>query len=677
MPPPDYHLSASNYYCSLCVKDHIGQKETNVNVSRESGELLAELEKPEPSWPPPQQQQCEGTRAGRGRGGDTGEGASPQVPFAISRKWVADLKVCHDQFLRHAGKSSSNSQGGSGKGKGRGGGKGRGRGGQGGGSGREPGGAMRLPDGRVNQNITCEHGNLVGGKSGRRKYRWISPRGWEMVKNLFPLAEEVEYPAGTQPCSQCEEQDKDEMKLKLGMRQAKSAELVTGPSLKGLWKRSDGLPPRLLAHSRGGSSSSSTSRHGNSCSGRGSSHERFFVVEAWWMSTWRAFHDNSSIRSDPPGCLLNQAFRCDHGLVVVGERLRQLVERGQLPPAAGTPGASVLSVMSDEDGVPEAEVVTEAEWLDLHQVGYVTHVDEVGDGGGGGGGGSSSAGGAASSTSTSTAKSVLERTFGVRYSPGEEEEEGGGWFPRVCEECTKAAAERAEMSKIVFEGKRVKVVRLKDGEEAPIGDGAAAQFSSTGRLKRNTRGRGAAPFEITCGSDDTVSHFKLQVFASIEVAPARQVLYLRGTELTGGSTLQAANVKAGDTLHLKVTEPSGDVDEDDGQIFLDGLTKPPSGPETGFQGTALMGGGAGGGSSSGTRRPSPPAFLSGVGGGGATVDVEAEIAAAEAASLAVDDWEENGDLEGATEGFMACSKCTLRNKLTAERCRTCNEPLFT
>lgn len=85
------------------------------------------------------------------------------------------------------------------------------------------------------------------------------------------------------------------------------------------------------------------------------------------------------------------------------------------------------------------------------KVGYVTHVD--GDGDGGGGGGSSSAGGAASSTSTSTAKSVLERTFGVRYSPGdeEEEEEGGGWLPRVCEECTKAAAERAELAKIVFE----------------------------------------------------------------------------------------------------------------------------------------------------------------------------------------------------------------------------------
>lgn len=54
-------------------------------------------------------------------------------------------------------------------------------------------------------------------------------------------------------------QGKDEMKLKLDLRQAKSAELVSGPSLRGLWKRSDGLPPRLLARSRGGSSSSSGS----------------------------------------------------------------------------------------------------------------------------------------------------------------------------------------------------------------------------------------------------------------------------------------------------------------------------------------------------------------------------------------------------------------------------------
>ena len=57
----------------------------------------------------------------------------------------------------------------------------------------------------------------------------------------------------------------------------------------------------------------------------------------------------------------------------------------------------------------------------------------------------------------------------------------------------------------------MKVVRLKDGQEPPVGDGEAAQFSSTGRLKRNTRGRGAAPFEITCASDDTVEYFKLQV----------------------------------------------------------------------------------------------------------------------------------------------------------------------
>lgn len=57
----------------------------------------------------------------------------------------------------------------------------------------------------------------------------------------------------------------------------------------------------------------------------------------------------------------------------------------------------------------------------------------------------------------------------------------------------------------------MKVVKLKEGQEAPIEDGGGSQFSSTGRLKRNTRGRGAAPFEITCDSDDTVDHFKLQV----------------------------------------------------------------------------------------------------------------------------------------------------------------------
>lgn len=67
---------------------------------------------------------------------------------------------------------------------------------------------------------------------------------------------------------------------------------------------------------------------------------------------------------------------------------------------------------------------------------------------------------------------------------------------------------------INLQGKQVKVVRLKEGQEPPAGDGAAAQFSSAGRLKRNTRGRGAAPFEITCGSDDTVDHFKLQVDTS-------------------------------------------------------------------------------------------------------------------------------------------------------------------
>ena len=43
-------------------------------------------------------------------------------------------------------------------------------------------------------------------KNGRRKYRLVSAEGWAMVKKLFPEAADMEYPAGTEPCSLCEEQ---------------------------------------------------------------------------------------------------------------------------------------------------------------------------------------------------------------------------------------------------------------------------------------------------------------------------------------------------------------------------------------------------------------------------------------------------------------------------------------
>lgn len=128
----------------------------------------------------------------------------------------------------------------------------------------------------------------------------------------------------------------------------------------------------------------------------------------------------------------------------------------------------------------------------------------------------------------------------------------------------------------------------------------------------------------------------------------------------------------------QVVEASGDGDSlDDAQIFADGLTKPPSGPETGFQGTALMGGGGGGSA----RRPSPPLPASASSGGGVgvgargTIDVEAEIAAATAQSLVVGGGGGDGDGAGAGAGeplaFLECPACTLNNDPTAERCRVC------
>lgn len=104
---------------------------------------------------------------------------------------------------------------------------------------------------------------------------------------------------------------------------------------------------------------------------------------------------------------------------------------------------------------------------------------------------------------------------------------------------------------------------------------------------------------------------------------------------------------------------AGDGDSlDDGQIFADGLSNQPSGPETGFQGTALMGGGGG-------RRPSPPlpapSLSVSASGGSGTIDVEAEIAAEISAN------------EGA---IVSCRMCTYNNNLTATKCQMCGNELL-
>lgn len=81
------------------------------------------------------------------------------------------------------------------------------------------------------------------------------------------------------------------MKLKLDLRQAKSAELLNGPSLKGLWKRSDGLPPRLLAQSRGGSwSSSSNNSRQASREVRGRRGEARGLGSFWCFGSSRVQH---------------------------------------------------------------------------------------------------------------------------------------------------------------------------------------------------------------------------------------------------------------------------------------------------------------------------------------------------------------------------------------------------
>lgn len=74
-------------------------------------------------------------------------------------------------------------------------------------------------------------------------------------------------------------------------------------------------------------------------------------------------------------CRALQGLRCDHGLAVVGQRLRQVVEWGHLQPAAAAAavggrgaGGGGHGALAEDGGAAEAEVVTEAEWLDLERV---------------------------------------------------------------------------------------------------------------------------------------------------------------------------------------------------------------------------------------------------------------------------------------------------------------------
>lgn len=90
----------------------------------------------------------------------------------------------------------------------------------------------------------------------------------------------------------------------------------------------------------------------------------------------RPFTRSFILRALCCGCCALQGLSCDHGLVVIGQRLRRVVEHGHLhvEPAAGGPGANASAsavaaiALAEDGGAAEAEVVTEAEWLDLQRV---------------------------------------------------------------------------------------------------------------------------------------------------------------------------------------------------------------------------------------------------------------------------------------------------------------------
>ncbi|CAM9986673.1 unnamed protein product [Ascophyllum nodosum] len=641
--PPDHHLSAANFRCEHCVREHISRKESNIMASRESGLLVAELEKAEPAWD---------RKIRDSYKGEEDPGSDEKRPFAISRKWISDFKLHHEQFLRSTAKDATGQAKGGGCVSGR---------------AKAP---LKPPDERVNTSITCDHGNLVSDGGPRKKYRWISAEGWDMVRRRFPLASELEYPAGTRPCSICQEQEEGETQLKLDRRKSKAAELQKGRSLRNVLKRDGAFPPKLYANHRRRADRQVICVDDKPAAADG----RLFLAEARWLAAWRAHH-SSSVHSEPPGRLLNQGLRCEHGLAIMGQRLRRVVE-GHLPAMAG---------VSEEGAAAEAEVLTEAEWTDLARCSYIV---QAGKGGGSTGSSpcvgekrkideisQSCRGGEVGTPDSrpSSPSSVAEEGAGASCTLEVSFDPRSGWSPGVCEVCMAAAGERANLARSVFKGKVVNVVRLKEGESPPAPDPAKASegevhLSASGRPQRRTRAKGAQPLAVTSSSDETVNFFKLKIYQFVEVPPRRQKLFLRASPVgEGTATLQQAGVKAGDTLHLEVKNPSAsdaadDAALDDAQLFADGfVTRSPPGPERGFAGTAL----------SASRIVLPPCILRPPPStSSSTLGVTPAVEVLEV---------EGGYLEVPGQSpppFVACPTCIFHNRLTEERCSACRVALF-
>lgn len=394
---------------------------------------------------------------------------------------------------------------------------------------------LRRPPEDVNEPIRCKHGRLYANKG---RYRVLTEEAWQAVTALFPGATPLLLQA---PCDECSE---EKAAVKLSKKQAddERREHATQTLLR-LSKRTKVPfdPRQFLHHTLKDDPDAPHFLKGGT----------WYLLNTAWASQWREFLRNTE--SPEPGPIDNSSLwcRCGKGVLVPDEVTRVV-----------TLGQHFHSRVDDQHSFGEvcarSELVSKGEWEEL-----VGRYGQVGD------------------------SSAIQLTKG---------DDGPVWTPAICEACHAKATREIHDQRTNFEGKFVKVLKLKDTDPVPAttSDGSVhgVDVHSSGRPKRDSR-RGSHAFAVdNVNSTDKVGLLKLKLFEIVEdVQPQQMSLFYLGQRLEDEEPLSTYGVKAEATVYLKVqADGSSGATMEDYLGYWGGADRPrgAAGEERGFQGTLLQ-----------------------------------------------------------------------------------------
>lgn len=424
---------------------------------------------------------------------------------------------------------------------------------------REQSALMSGKRGAVDNTVTgvllCKH--QLKQPDTRKKTQRISPATWQAIVEGFPEA--IPLLVDAPVCAQCRLETTAFEGGQHKVKAIRSREMDKIKELKPLTLVSAPRYPEVLDDKAALLAPLSDSELKNST---------FYAVDDRWMNTWRAFHASKTLPtlSQRAGPLSNLSLRCEHGLCLLSDKLRNIAE-------GCTPGeALVVGPMGD--GLPQPELVTETQWNALNEF-YGPDADD----------GEEDEGGEDEEEfdEEEEKKKKKEREGDmeveqVRVPPFSVSVRANAegqfvWSPAPCMECTERLKEKHVQENTEYQDRALTISVLgvgesvpnrpaepegspdKEGAEGGKGKGEGSESPSSGPTERRSkRRRKGQTFMITASSSDSLILIMLKISEKlVSNHEGKQTLYLRGKELVDkDKTMLEHGVRSGDVLHVQV-----------------------------------------------------------------------------------------------------------------------------